>query len=399
MTVHGAKGLEAPIVFLPDTCSTRSAAAAEWVARCWRTPTRPSGMPPPFLWPVKGTSKVVPMQAARGRCGAAEPRSATACSTWRSRARATGCTWRASRARRAPLARLLVQPHQGRLGRVDLKEVAGRDGRTVWRLRSEQTVPSRQPARRAPAATAGAVPLPAWAKPKAPPEPMLTMPLGPLAPGAAGGPQPRRASRAAAPRRRYAGAAAVLPRCSWRTTAASCAARSSTPCSSTCRRCRSATWAAAAEAFLARPGDPLPRRGAQGHRDRDAGGAAGAGASRRCSAPTAAPRWRSPPRCRGPDGKGPALRLTGKIDRLARDGDTVLIVDYKTNRPPPGRRAAVPEAYLLQLAAYRLGIARIFPGKRSEAAILWTDGPRIHGNAASRLDAFSAASGRRLLAA
>ncbi len=27
MTVHGAKGLEAPIVFLPDTCSTASAAA------------------------------------------------------------------------------------------------------------------------------------------------------------------------------------------------------------------------------------------------------------------------------------------------------------------------------------------------------------------------------------
>ncbi len=27
MTVHGAKGLEAPVVFLPDTCSHRSAAA------------------------------------------------------------------------------------------------------------------------------------------------------------------------------------------------------------------------------------------------------------------------------------------------------------------------------------------------------------------------------------
>ena len=55
----------------------------------------------------------------------------------------------------------------------------------------------------------------------------------------------------------------------------------------------------------------------------------------------------------------------------------MLIVDYKTNRPPPDDAAQVAEAYLLQLAAYRLAVARIFPSCRVRAAILWTDGPRI----------------------
>jgi ATP-dependent helicase/nuclease subunit A len=50
----------------------------------------------------------------------------------------------------------------------------------------------------------------------------------------------------------------------------------------------------------------------------------------------------------------------------------VLIVDYKTNRPPPTELNGVPEAYLLQLAAYRLALARIFPGRDVKAAILWT---------------------------
>ena len=39
MTVHGAKGLEAPIVFLPDTCSTRSARRRQRPARRSRTPS------------------------------------------------------------------------------------------------------------------------------------------------------------------------------------------------------------------------------------------------------------------------------------------------------------------------------------------------------------------------
>ena len=78
-----------------------------------------------------------------------------------------------------------------------------------------------------------------------------------------------------------------------------------------------------------------------------------------------------------PQGRGPALRLAGKIDRLVRDLDSILIVDYKTNRPPPKDVGQVAEAYLLQLAAYRLAVSRIFSQQRVRAAILWTDGPRI----------------------
>ena len=78
-----------------------------------------------------------------------------------------------------------------------------------------------------------------------------------------------------------------------------------------------------------------------------------------------------------PGGKGPPLRLNGQIDRLARIGRRVIIVDYKTNRPPPQAVSDVAEAYLLQLAAYRLALSGLFPGHVVEAIILWTDGARL----------------------
>ena len=71
MTVHGAKGLEAPIVFLPDTCTTRSARPANGLL-VLEDAVRPSTVPPPFLWPVKGTSKVGAVQQAKARIADAE---------------------------------------------------------------------------------------------------------------------------------------------------------------------------------------------------------------------------------------------------------------------------------------------------------------------------------------
>jgi len=75
-----------------------------------------------------------------------------------------------------------------------------------------------------------------------------------------------------------------------------------------------------------------------------------------------------------PDGKGLPLRINGQIDRLSRSGHEFLILDYKTNRPPPLNPAEVADAYLFQLAAYRLAIKKVFPTHAVRAAILWTDG-------------------------
>ena len=58
-------------------------------------------------------------------------------------------------------------------------------------------------------------------------------------------------------------------------------------------------------------------------------------------------------------------------------GDTVLIVDFKTNRPPPAREEDVPGIYATQMALYRAAAARIFPGKRIACALVWTEGPSL----------------------
>ncbi|MES1179644.1 MAG: PD-(D/E)XK nuclease family protein, partial [Hyphomicrobium sp.] len=65
------------------------------------------------------------------------------------------------------------------------------------------------------------------------------------------------------------------------------------------------------------------------------------------------------------------------------------IVDYKTNRPPPRRVEAVAPAYLLQLAAYRLALAEVYPKRTVRAALLWTDGPRIMRLPGELLDQYS----------
>ncbi len=67
--------------------------------------------------------------------------------------------------------------------------------------------------------------------------------------------------------------------------------------------------------------------------------------------------------------------LSGQIDRLVVTPARVLIVDYKTIRPAPVTEDDVPPIYLEQLATYRAALARIYPGRPVECALLWTDGP------------------------
>ena len=65
-------------------------------------------------------------------------------------------------------------------------------------------------------------------------------------------------------------------------------------------------------------------------------------------------------------------RLYGAIDRLVVTADRVLAVDYKSNTLVPNRAEDVPEGLKRQMAAYRAALAQIYPGRQIETAILWT---------------------------
>ncbi|MFN0024717.1 MAG: double-strand break repair helicase AddA [Parvularculaceae bacterium] len=87
-----------------------------------------------------------------------------------------------------------------------------------------------------------------------------------------------------------------------------------------------------------------------------------------------------------PLGARAGLLLSGRIDRLAvRDG-RILIVDYKTNRPPPKRIEDAPLGAVAQLAAYRALLQQIYPGVEIEAALLWTFDARLMPVPAEALD-------------
>jgi ATP-dependent helicase/nuclease subunit A len=82
----------------------------------------------------------------------------------------------------------------------------------------------------------------------------------------------------------------------------------------------------------------------------------------------------------------PAL-VSGQIDRLAVTPTELLIVDYKTNHAPPATVAEAPAAYIRQLALYRAVLARLYPLLPIRAALLWTETPEMMEIPASALDA------------
>jgi ATP-dependent helicase/nuclease subunit A len=70
-------------------------------------------------------------------------------------------------------------------------------------------------------------------------------------------------------------------------------------------------------------------------------------------------------------------RLAGRIDRLVVTPGRVLAVDFKSNRVLPGRPEDIPEAILRQLGAYAAALAAIWPGHTIATAVLWTRGPAL----------------------
>lgn len=384
MTVHGAKGLEAPIVFLPDTCTVRS---GERPGGLLSLPdaVRPPGVPEPFCWPVKGTSRAAGVQTARASAQARE-------ADERHRLLYVALT----RAR----DRLYIGGFEGAGGResgcwydlvVDALDdilVPAQDtrGRSVRRLETTQVAPPKCP--REPSATAPEpLTLPDWAMRPAPREPDVTLPLAPsrLAPldtDAEGEPveSPARLRLSDPP---SIAPAALRDQHRFLRGTLTHALLQHLPALDAAHRKH------AAARFVEKRGAGL----SQSVRDSIV-----AETLALLENPAFAPLFGPLSEAEVPivaeidvpGGNGRKLRLAGQIDRIARLGHEVLIVDYKTNRPPPQRVEDVAETYVLQLAAYRLALRQVFHGMRARAALLWTDGPRIMEMPESLLDAAEA---------
>jgi ATP-dependent helicase/nuclease subunit A len=69
--------------------------------------------------------------------------------------------------------------------------------------------------------------------------------------------------------------------------------------------------------------------------------------------------------------------IAGTADRLLVTAERVLVVDFKTAMRPPGSLGEVPHTTLRQMAAYVAALEAIYPGRRVEAAVLYTHTPLL----------------------
>ncbi|MBA4097352.1 MAG: double-strand break repair helicase AddA [Rhodospirillum sp.] len=78
---------------------------------------------------------------------------------------------------------------------------------------------------------------------------------------------------------------------------------------------------------------------------------------------------------RGPDGRTEVV--SGQIDRLVVLEGEVWVVDFKSNRPAPMQVLHVSQQYVRQLAAYRSALASLYSDRKIRCFLLWTEGPRL----------------------
>jgi ATP-dependent helicase/nuclease subunit A len=78
---------------------------------------------------------------------------------------------------------------------------------------------------------------------------------------------------------------------------------------------------------------------------------------------------------RGPDGRTEVV--SGQIDRLVVLPGEVWVVDFKSNRPAPMQVTHVSQQYVRQLRAYRSALASLYGDRKIRCFLLWTEGPRL----------------------
>ena len=69
--------------------------------------------------------------------------------------------------------------------------------------------------------------------------------------------------------------------------------------------------------------------------------------------------------------------ISAQFDRLTVFPDKVIIVDFKTNREPAESPQEIPDTYKTQLRVYKYLAEKIYPGKKVETYILWTNTAKL----------------------
>jgi len=358
MTTHGAKGLQAGIVFLADTCSLPAKQLADRI--------RWSGMEtrePFVLWPAfKDLEESVTTAIADAARAATEQeyRRLLYVAMTRAEDRLYVCGWQGDRDLDDGCWYRLVEEGLKALPATE-NLPTGTEGEAILRLSSPQTAEPKEAEAVLPLG-GGETALPAWARTPPTPEPAPTQPLSPSRPD---DDPPRRSPLEADDGRRFVRGRLIHALLQ------------------TLPDLPDAERDAAAERFLNLPAHEL----APGESDairletlavlRDPAFAGLFGPESRAEVPMVGMLAGA--------GAGPVV-VSGQVDRLLVTADEVLVIDYKTNRPPPTDPADVPMVYLRQMATYRALLQAIYPGREVRAALLWTDGPRLMALDPAKLD-------------
>lgn len=369
MTVHGAKGLQAPIVFLPDTLQVPQPRGG----LLWRRTTVDGEAVDLPIWSPSTALDETEASGARADRRAAEMREYRRLlyvALTRAEDRLYICGWEGRKAATGGNWYELIRDGLGAVGSAfafDCRdEIGPEDGwsGTGLRLANPQIDAAEAPRAHGGLVTATPAPLQGWALTPPAAEPSPSRPLAPSRP--AGDEPPVRSPLGSDDGSRFLRGLLIhklleiLP------------------------EVPAARRADLARRFLARPIHGLPAE-AQAEiasevlrlfDDPALGHVFGPGSF--AELPVAG-------EITGADGSPRVIH--GQIDRLVVMERSVLIVDYKTNRPPPLRESDVAPIYLRQMATYRAALRRIYPGRQVDCALLWTDGPRFMALAEETLDA------------
>ena len=339
MTIHGAKGLEAPIVFLPDTTALPQDRTA-----LVRLPQR--GGPPLIAWAgarANETGAMADARAARHAEDMAEYRRLLYVALTRAADRLYIAGWEGARRHSAQCWYALIERAFDTL--EDVETAADGDVRRYAREQERKPEPDATLRDR----ISAAAPLPAWATRPPAPEPAPPRPLAPSRSAEADPPAlgPTDEERRTALRR-----GTLIHRLFELLPDVPARARRDT-----------------ARRFLARPAWRLSTA-EQAEMEAqvfavldDARFAALFGPGSRAEVEVA--------------GVVNGRVVAGRIDRLVVTDRDILIVDFKTDRLAPDGPVDIPRAYADQMAAYARLIAGVYPDKPVRAMLLWTASARL----------------------